>query len=810
MFHLVPDIRFAFRKFRRAPGLSIAAIVTLVLGVGVNTAIFSMVDGVWLRPLPIADPAHLVEIESVKNQATRADQESGSSYAEFSDLREQVPAFADVVAVDRRGIALQTDSGLELLLADVVSDNYFRSMGVQPEVGRLPDENETRQGGTPVVVLGHTAWKRFFAGDPAVVGRSVRIKGGVATIVAVLPAGFRGTERFIDPQVYIPQSSWFAWNPEDRTAARTYRNNDIYARLRPGATLTQARTQLQSLSADLQAKYPGANAGRSFTADWQARSTDAQMKMLSMLLLAIAAAVLLIACTNIANLLLALNDSRRREIAMRTALGAKRGRLVRQLVTEYAVLAVVGTAGAVFLAQNLIAVIPKLVPDIGIPLGFDFRIDLRELTFTAIAGTVSVLICGVLPALAAIRTSPLDAMRGQASPAGRVKLPARKIFIIGQIAVSMALLTGTGLLVKALLQVESMNMGFNDKQDAVLLGVALDQDGSRRGVEMTALVNRLKALPGVKDASAARVVPFPESGGDATKVVLAPGEVPSDTAGTPVWFNCVDAGYFRAMGVPLMRGRAFGSEDTATSARTAIVNLTLAKKLFGTEDVVGRHLRMGRKQPVDAEIVGLTSDGKYSDVSEVPQPYLYLPLTQEGSSEVVLIATTNGNPGPLLPSARKTVQQVSSGIVILTSQTLTDHMRMATLANRMAAWLTASLGGLALLLTAVGLYGVTAYTVSRRTHEIGIRMTLGALRGAVFVSILRDGLKLALLGVVLGTALALLLGRGIASLLFGVKPWDPVTLLVTFSLVMASSVAALTAPARRALLVDPAEALREE
>jgi putative ABC transport system permease protein len=810
VFPLIPDIRFAVRKFRRAPGLSMAAVVTLVLGVGVNTAVFSMVDGVWLRPLPIADPAHLVEIESVKNQATRAEQESGSSYAEFSDLREQVPALADAVAVDRRGVALETDSGLELLLADVVSDNYFRSMGVQPEVGRLPDENETRRGGNPVVVLGHTAWKRFFSGDPAVVGRSVRIKGGLATIVAVLPAGFRGTERFIDPQVYVPQSSWFTWNPEDRTAARTYRNNYIYARLRPGATLTQARAQLQSVSADLQAKYPEANAGRSFTADWQAKSTDTQMKMLSMLLLAIAAAVLLIACTNIANLLLALNDSRRREIAMRTALGAKRGQLVRQLVTEYAVLAVVGTAGALFLAQNLIAVIPKLIPDIGIPLGFDFRIDLRALAFTAVAGTVSVLICGVIPALAAIRTSPLDAMRAQASPGGRLKLPARRMFIIGQIAVSMALLMATGLLVKALLQVETMNMGFNNKQNAVLLGVALDQDGPRRGAEVDALVNSIKGLPGVRDASVARVVPFPESGGGATRVVLAPGEIPSDTVGTPVWFNSVGAGYFRAMGVPLMRGRAFGSEDTATSERTAIVNLTLAKKLFGTEDVVGRHLRMGRKQPVDAEIVGLTRDGKYSDVSEAPQPYLYLPLTQESSSEVVLIATTNGNPGPLLPPARKAVQQVSSGIVILTSQTLTDHMRLATLPNRMSAWLTASLGGLALLLTAVGLYGVTAYTVSRRTHEIGIRMALGALRGAVFLSILGDGLKLALLGTVLGTGLALLLGRGIASLLFGVKPWDPVTLLVIFSLVMASSVAALTAPARRALLVDPVEALREE
>ncbi len=810
MFHPIPDIRFAWRKFMRAPGLTLAAIVTLALGVGANTAIFSLVDGIWLRPLPIADPSHLVAIQSVKNHAAGADQESESSYAEFNDLREQVPAFADTVAVDRRGLVLETNGSLQLLFAEVVSDNYFRVMGVRPELGRLPDQSEIHRAETPIIVLGHGAWKRLFGGDVGVVGRTVKIRGGLAAVVAVMPAGFHGTERMIDPQVYVPQSTWFTWNPDERTMPRTYRNNDLYGRLRPGATLDQARAQLQALSANLSAKYPQANAGRSFTADWQAKSADKQIRMLSVLLLAIAAAVLMIACTNIANLLLALNDSRRREIAMRVALGATRGHVVRQLVTEYAALAVVGTVGALVLAQKLIAVTPALIPDIGFPLGFDFRIDLRVLAFTALSSVVSVLICGLIPAMAAMRTSPLDAMRAQASPGGRLKAPARKMFVVAQIAVSMALLMATGLLVRTLLYLENTDMGFNIRQNAVLLNVAVDQDGPRRQAEFEALVNRLKALPGVRDASVARVVPFPDSGGGATKIVLAPGELPSETAGTPVWYNSVDDAYFRVMSVPLLRGRAFATRDTAAGERVAIVNLTLAKKLFGTGDVVGRHLRLGRRQPVDAEIVGVTADGKYSDVSEPPQPYLYLPLTQESSSEVVLIAATSADPGSLLPAARKAVQQVSGGIVILTAETLTDHMRLATFTNRAAAWLTASLGGLALLLTTVGLYGVTAYTVSRRTHEIGIRMALGALRGSVFASILRDGLLLALLGIALGTGLALLLGHEIGSLLYGVRPLDPVTLLGVVALVIATSVAALLAPARHALQVDPVEALREE
>jgi len=812
VIHLIYDIRFAFRRFRRAPGPFSAAIITLALGIGANSAIFSLVDGIWLRPLVIADPSHLVGIACVKNHAA-ADSERNntmSSYPEYLDFRERVPAFADVAASDRRGLALETPDGMQLLLADVVSDNYFTVMGARPELGRLPDENELRRADAPVIVLSHAAWMRFFGGNPGVVGQAVKVHGGLATVLGVMPAGFRGTERMIDPQVYVPRSVWVMWDTEERNPARTYRQFELYARLRTGATLDQARAQLQGLSAELSAKYPQANSERSFTANWQTKTEGGPMKLLSLLLLAIAGAVLLIACTNIANLLLALNDSRRREMAMRVALGATRWILLRQLVTEYAVLAFMGVAGALILAQRLISLVPALIPDIGFPLGFDFRIDLRVLAFTAVAGVVSVLVCGLLPAIATTRTSPLDAMRAQEAPRGRLKMPTRKIFVVTQLAVSMTLLMATGLLVRALIHTENMDLGFTSRQNAVFLGIASGEQGPRRQAEYEALVSRMKALPGVKDASVARVVPFPESGGGATKVALAPGEVPSETAGTPVWFNSVDDAYFRVIGVPLLRGRVFEKQDTAASEQVAIINQTLAKKLFGSEDVVGRGVRIGRQQPVDKRIVGVARDGKYGDLSEAPQPYLYLPLSQEGSSEVTLIATTAGEPGALLPAARKAVHEVSPNSLILHTETLTDHMQLVTYANRMAAWLTASLGLLALLLTTVGLYGVTAYIVSRRTHEIGVRMALGALRGTVFISVLKDGLMLTLAGMVLGTGLAFLLGRGMSSFLFGVKPLDPVTLLTVATVMLATSVAALIAPARRALQVNPMDALREE
>ncbi len=813
MIHLATDVRYGLRKFLRSPLLISAAIATLALGIGANAAIFSLVDGIWMRPLAVADPGHLIAIQSVKTSAV-ADSErtdNASSFAEFEDVRARVPAFADMAAVADRGLVLETNDGIQLLLVRVVSDNYFAFLGVQPELGRLPSESEFKNSTAPLVVFSHGAWQRVFGGDPHLIGQPVRLKGAAqAVAAAVMPPGFRGTDRMIDPQVYVSESSWLALHPDERNRQRSDRDYNLYARLRPGATLAQARGQLQAASANLAAAYPQANSGRTFTADWNSNVSDTFMRTVSLLLLSIAGAVLLIACTNVANLLMALNDSRRREIAMRVALGATRGQLLRQLVTEYMLLAVAGLGGALLLARQVIAIVPALLPTMGFPLGFDFRIDSRVIIFSAVVSLVSMLAFGLTPALSSTRLDPLAALHAQTVPQGRFRTPARKIFVVAQIAISMGLLIATGLLIKALIHVQSMDMGFNSAQNAVLLDIAVPEDSPRYHQMLDEIRTRARALPGVTNASVARIVPFPDNGGGATQVVLAPGEVPSPTAGTSVWYNLIDNEYFHTMQVPLLRGRNFGSQDGAKTARVAILNQTLARLLFGTEDVVGKHIRLGRQEPADVEIVGVAKSGLYGDLNEAPQPFLYLPSIQYEWTDMMLIATTRGDANALLPAARKVIRDVSSDIVVLEPQTLTDHIRVATYPNRMAAWLTTSLGGLALMLTGIGLYGVTAYAVSRRTREIGIRMALGAMRGSVFAGVLRDGLMLTLVGSILGVGLALLLGRAMSSFAFGVKPMDPEILGIAASIVATTSLLALVSPARRALKVDPVRALRNE
>jgi predicted permease len=812
MIRFLSAIRFALRKYRRAPGPTLAAILTLALGIGANSVIFSIVDAITLRPLAIADPGHLLSLASVKpHAAAESERDTTSSFAEYEDIRAGIPAFADVTGVDHRGVALKTADGIQLLpFVEVVTDNYFTFLGARPELGHLPTESELAHTQTPVIILSHATFQRVFGGDPSIIGRTVTANGGSATVVAVVPATFRGVERITDPQLYVPRSTWNAWFNEDQTNPRSYRHYDLYARLRPGVTLDQARAQLQSLSAGLASRFPQSNNGRVFTASWEQEAQFLQFRILSILILAIGAAVLLIACVNIANLLLAMNDARRRELAMRTALGAMRGNLIGQLVTEYALLAAAGIALALVLAQWLISAIPSFIPNVGFPITPDFRIDHRVLTIAILAGALSVLVCGLIPAGASTRTSPLEAMRDRTVFPRRFRMPARKIFVIAQVAASMALLVVTGLFVRALLRIDSMDLGFSSRQNAAILDVSIDRPGPQRQVELSAIAARIRALPGVKDATISRVVPFSLSGGGATKIVLAPGEPVTDTAGTQVWFNQVDNGYFRIMGVPLLRGRPFTSVDTPASMRVVIVNQTLAKRLFGSVDVVGRQLRIGRKDTVSAEIIGVAADGKYGDIAESPQPYLYLPLAQEAWNEMTVTASTAADPHALLPAMRSAVRAVDPGAIILSSETLNDQMRLATYANRAAAWLTASLGALGLVLTLIGLYSVIAYSVSRRTHEIGIRMALGARRANVGAAVLTDGLRLVLFGMILGVVLAFFAARAISSMLFGIHPADPATLASIAFLMLAISTAALLIPARRALRIDPAVALRDE
>ena len=807
---LLQDVWFGLRKFKQSPGLVLAALVTLALGIGVNAAIFSLADGICLRPLDIADPSHLVAVESVKpKQVASGDDRTSSSYTEYMDIRNQVPAFSGLAATSNRGVVLKTPNGLQLLMTRVVSDNYFQIIGAQPELGRVPTEQDARSANIATIVLTHRTWIDFFGGDRNVIGRVVNVNGTSTIVEAVLPARFRGTDRFAEPQCFVQESSWLIRTPSERNPDRSAdRDFSLYGRLAPGATIEQARSQLKAVAARLAIQYPQSNAGRNLTAEWSL--VDSRIKLLCALFLALAGAVLLIACANIANLLLALNDSRRREMAMRIALGATRGRLFRQLLTEYGVLAVTAVAAALSLAQWLVGMLPGLLPDTGFPIGPDLRIDHRVLAFTACITLFSALFCGVAPGMAVTRGSPLDAMRAPGSLAAKLKLPARKLFIVFQVAVSMVLLVASGLLVRTLLRIENQDLGFNRTQNAVLFSIEVDQPMPRRMTAFTDLTNRMMALPGVTGASVARVTPFALSGGGATRVVLPPGEAPSLTAGTPVAFNQVDESYLRLMGVRLLQGRGIERQDTPESPRVAVVNRTLARKLFGENSALGRHIRIGRDRPIDLEIVGVAQDGKYSNVTEDAQPYMYLPVTQDSWAEGMLIVTTAGDPNALLPVARKAIRELDPSILIMLGITLKDHMRIATFANIMEANITACLGSLALLLSAVGLFGVISYTVSRRTHEIGIRMALGASQGHVFRQVLIDGLKLVLIGSVVGMGLAVVVGWSMRSLLYGVKPADPLTLACAVAVMLAISLVALIGPARRALRIQPLDALRED
>lgn len=804
-------LRVATRRCRKTPGPALAIMLTLALGIGANTAIFSLVDALWLRPLSIGDPGHLIEVQSLRDKITSgADRESGSSYAEYLDIKRNIHAFREVASSSMRGFALRSGADIQLLTADVVSDNYFTTMGASPLLGVLPKETDSYLAHSPVLVLSYNTWQKYFGADPHVIGRIVSGTYSQAQVVAVLPKDFRGVNRQFDPQVYIPQSTWFLWFQDEKAKSRTTRDFNIYARLQPEAGMEQANSQLQALGHSLAKTYPEANRGRQFHADWQQNSSIGFFKPLSILLLAIAGAVLLVACTNIANLTLALSDSRRRELAMRSALGAKRRTLLSQLVVEYVLISVPGILGAILLAQQIIRLAPTLMANLSEEAGFDFRMDLRVLLFTFCISLLSVLFCGVIPGLRTIRVSPLDAMRTSISTEGRVKTPARKLFLTAQIGISVTLLIATGLLIRTLIHLETMDLGFSRNQNAAVLQLIAPTNTAKRQAFLESLSSRLKALPGTRDISFARVIPFPEVGGGAKKVVIGPNEAISATSGAAVWFNLVDEAYFRVMQVPFLRGRNFSRLDTPQTAPVAILNQTLAKQIFGKEDVVGLHIRIGRTAPINAEIVGVVKDSKYGSMEEPPQPYLYLPFAQEPWSDITLVVTTSGNAKSLLNDVRKAIRESNPNTPIIAGETFEDHMHEETATNRIAVWLTTTMGFLALSLSMIGLYSLISYNVAKQTHDIGIKMALGALQKTIGVAIFRQGFGIIAAGVTCGLCLAFLLGSGMSKLLYGVKILDPITIVFVISLVSFTSILSLIAPTKRAVRIQPAEALREE
>jgi predicted permease len=810
------DFRYGARVLAHAPGFTAIAVLTLALAFVANSVIFSCVDAILLRPLPVHDPGQLVRVFTKINPSRGKDVVGDSSYLDYLDLQKQSNTFAALAFYERRGAVLVTEDERILLAANVVSGNYFTLLGVQAHRGRLFTEEDVQAASAQrLVVISYGLWQRRFGGDPKIAGQQIRLSSGFFTIAGVAPREFRGLDLGFSPDIWMPITSWPG--VRDEMGDRGSRSLEMIGYFRPGRRMNEAQAELETIGRQLASAYPKTNADRTLTvkSEIESRRTGATA-LLGSVLFVVAGMILLIATANVAGLLLVRAERRHKEIAVRIALGAGRIRLVRQALTEGLLLAALGAAAASLLAVWIIHLIPGLMPTMEIPLGFDFRFDARVLGFTVGVSLLAVLLFGLVPALRTSKVNLTEDLKERAAPFGhgtrRVSL--RDIVVAGQVGMSLLLLIVAGLLVRTTWKAQSMDPGFSTKQNMLLLDVSPGMwgyDSNRTRQLYSQILTQVGTLPGVERASLVQRVPLSPSGGGATRSVFIPGmELSPGEDGVAVHYTVTGPQYFETMGTRILRGRAFTDQDASSGPGVALVNETFARRYWPGRSPLGQHMLIGGRQGRDCEIIGVVQDGKYIDITEAPSPYLFLPLSQVMAYDLTLLVKTAGDPRVLIPTIRQELRAVDKNISATTVLTLAEHMRFALFSQRTSAMLVGGLGLLGLFLATVGLYGVVSYSMNRRIHEFGVRLALGAERRDILKLVLGRGLRLALIGVVFGFAAAIAATRLLAGLLYGVSATDPLTfagvgLLLIMVLLIASYI-----PARRAIRVDPVVALRCE
>ncbi len=801
------DLRYGIRLLLKTPGATAVAVASLALGIGLNSAVFSVVDGMFLRPPSIQQPEQLVWIYG------RAPESRGLpiSYTEYLDLQDQTDVFSGLVAQSRRGSMLRVNDETEMVLTTVVSANYFSALGAGVGLGRtLSPELDSTPAKEPVVILSHSLWQRRFGSDPQIVGKTIQLGERNCMVVGVMPRSFSGLERMVPPEIWLPTTSWVAINPRSRPELerRDDRVFEVLGRLRAGVAVEQAQAQLDTIARRLEQSYPATNKGRRLSAVPEARLAADRLRA-SLLLMSIVSLVLLIACANVATLLLAQGESRRREIGVRLALGAGRRRLLRQLLTESLLLSLVGAALGLLLASWLMDLAPALTPP-G-PLHIDVRLDRRVGTFTLIASLATALLFGLAPALRASKADVAPVLKGEDASIGRrSRFSLWNVLAVGQIALSIVLLSASGLLLRSFLYTQQIDPGFDTKKNLLVIMMA---SRSPRGPEQAvalfqSLAERLGSLPGVARATYARRLLLAGSGGGATKKVSSPGvELPPGRDTVEIKYNQVADNYFAAMGTRLVRGRGIERRDGPDSLKVVVINETMARQFWPNQDPIGRWLRIGR---FEHQIVGIVEDGKINQIHEAPEPFLYFAFAQMIPGEATLLVETAGDPALLADAVKREMRSVDPQIVIFSLMTMKQHMANALYMDRIPAVVSSGLAALGMLLGAIGLYGVMSYAVNRRTHEFGIRLAMGAQKRDVLGLVMRQGLKLALVGVPIGLTAALAATRVMSSFVYGVSPGDPLTFVASAALVVAVALLATQGPARRATKVDPLVALRHE
>ena len=805
----VTDLRFAWRMFIRRPGFTAVAVLILGLGIGANATIFSWVESILLNPLSgVPAQQRLVVVRGVAGGRDNL----SMSYPNFVDLREaRVDGLQDVMAFRLVAMNARTTGEPVRVFGELVTPNFFQVLGVSPVLGRTFREDEgTTPGREPVVIVSHAFWSRTLGSDPHAIGRTITVNGLALTVVGVTPPEFHGSVSGLALDLFVPMSLQRSFMAGDRFTQRGNSWLQVYGRLDDGAPYSRAQAGLEVAGRRLAAMFPESNKGRDLRAGRLSEDGASGLLMPVMTtLMGVVGLVLLIACANLAGLLLARAAGRQREVAIRLAVGASRGRVVRQLLVENLLVAAAGGAAGLLMARWTSGLLGLFVPPTPYPIVFDAALSSRVVGFAVALTAVTAIVSGLLPALRGSRADVAVVLKASApstSGGGRARL--RQALVVSQIALSMLLLVCAALFVRSLTNAQSMDTGYSARQGFVgsidLLAGGYDK---ARGLAFyEALRSRLGALPGVERVSLATTMPL-DIGSGSDMAVDVDGYVPRQGEPMNVYYTRVGPDYFDTLGVTIVKGRGITSRDAENQPLVAVINETMARRYFQGRDPIGGVLRFG-SGPVT--VVGVAKDGKYQQLTEAQRSYLYLPVLQNYRPDSLVLVRTSTDPAAVLGAVQRESRALDPSLPLFDVRTIAEHRQISMFIPRMASTLLGLFGGLALVLAVVGLYGVIACTVAQRTQEIGVRVALGAARNDVAWLVLGQGLRLAGIGLVVGLLLAFGAGRLLAKQLVGVAPADPVSFGVTAFLLFAVAALASAIPARRAATLDPLIALRRD
>jgi len=815
---LLQDFRFALRQFKKSPGFALATVLTIGLGIGGTTAIFSLVNTVLLRPLPFPEPERLMYVagRNDRNPSPSGTAGNSLSYPDFFDWRSQNKSFSALASFHDGSFTLTGNGEPQHLTGQVVAADFFRALGVTPALGRDLTRDDEKPG-VRVVVLSHSLWESVYSSARDIVGRAITLDNKSYTVVGVMPAGFEFPIQNPAPMLWtsLGDEAYDAGG-EPMTGERGAHLLDVVGRLKPGVRAEQAHADLEVIAQNLRAQYPNTNlhmVGAVVTKELDSLVGDTRPVL--RILFGAVTFVLLIACANVAGLLLARSSRRRSEFAVRAALGASRAQIVRQMLVEAVALGLFGGVIGIVLAIGLLRALLLLVPA-DIPRLGQVSIDGNVLAFATVISVITGLLFGVLPAWRTSRISPSSAMRdgNRTATAGRGQHRLQNSLVVAQTAVGLVLLVAAGLLIHSFVRVLQVDPGF-DRRNVLIASLSLPDDrysGAREPQFYQQLLDRVRALPGVQSASAGWPLPLSTSGMrisfDIEGHPLPEGD--RNTARASI----ANPGYFETMRIPLLRGREFRESDNAKATPVLVVSQSFARKYFANEDPIGKHITPGLSdgdvKEVPREIVGIVGDVKSAGLRKDSSPEYYFPLAQAVIMSPRVVVRTASDPTILIPQLRAQVAGIDKNLPLYDVKTFDEVVSRSSAQPRFQALLLSFFAAIALLLSAVGLYGLLSYVVAQRTLEIGVRIALGAQRSSVLGMFLRKGLTLTVIGLALGVAVSIGITRLMSGLLFGVRPTDPLTFVVVSMVLLLVALLASCLPAYRASKLDPMKTLRDQ